>query len=125
MWANLWHNTYETALSYSGLPWHGFHRSQLDFTVLALSSLVWLVGLRVLPLHYSIYSLAILTIPLLTKGDLMSFSRYALPAWPLFLVPVLMVRETFRAWTFAVLSILFLFFQILNVSEFVNWHWVG
>lgn len=125
MWANFRHNTYETASEFAGLPWHGFHRSQLDFIVLALSSLVWLVGLRVIPLHFSMYAMAILIIPLLTKGDLMSYSRYALLAWPLFLVPVVVVREAFRAWIFAIVSVLFLFFQMLNVAEFVNWHWVG
>ncbi len=122
---NLWHNTCETAANFAALPWHGFHRSQLDFIVLAVSALVWFIGLRVVPLHYSSYSLGILIIPLLTKGDLMSFSRYALLAWPLFAVLVLLVRDAYRRWTCAALGSVFLGFQLLNVAEFVNWHWVG
>ena len=124
LWANLCHNTYETAAEFTRLPWHGFHRSKLDFIVLGLSVVVLLLGLRVVPLHYAAYAGCVLLIPLLAK-DLMSYCRYALLAWPLFLVLVLLVREEFRRWVFGALSVVFLLGQMTNVAAFVNWHWVG
>ena len=124
LWANLWHNTYETAVQFTRLPWHGFHRSKLDFIVLGVSAVVLLLGVRAVPLHYSVYAGAVLLIPLLAK-DLMSYSRYALLAWPLFLVPVVLVRDELRRWVFGVLSVLFLLGQMTNMAAFVNWHWVG
>ena len=74
LWANLWHNTYETAAEFTRLPWHGFHHSKLDFIVLTISGILVLAGLRCVPPHYTAYAAAVLLIPLLTK-DLMSFSR--------------------------------------------------
>lgn len=125
VWSNLWHNTGLQAAEFTTLPWHGFHRSQLDVIVLATSLIVWLLGLRVVPLHYSAYALAILMIPLLAKDDLMSYSRYALLAWPLFLIPVLWVRDRFRRLWLAPLALASLLLQRIAVGEFVNWHWVG
>ena len=122
--ANLWHNTCVTAAEFTRLPWHGFHRSKLDFIVLAVSAVVLLFGFRAVPLHYTVYAGAVLLIPLLAK-DLMSYSRYALLAWPLFLIPVVLVRDEFRRWVFGILSVLFLLGQMTNMAAFVNWHWVG
>ena len=77
-----------------------------------------------MPPHYWAYAVAMLLIPLLTK-DLMSFSRYALLAWPVFYVPVVLVREQSRSWVLGVISALLLVFQMGNMAAFVNWHWVG
>jgi len=121
---NLVNNTYGKVLEFGSLPWHGFHRSKLDFIVLFLASIFLLLGLRVLPRHWVVYSLLILIIPLLTK-DLMSYCRYMLMAWPVFVVPVLLVRRRRLAWTFSILSLLFLCGQLLSISHFVNWFWVA
>ena len=45
-------------------------------------------------------------------------------AWPVFHVPVVLVRRKFRGWVFGVLSLVFLA-QMSNMADFVNWHWVG
>jgi hypothetical protein len=83
------------------------------------------VGLRVVPAHYSAYGILVVLIPLMTKGDLMSFSRYALMAWPVFHVPVVLMKEKHRAWATAIISAGLSLFQARNMGEFVNWHWVG
>jgi len=123
--SNLWHNTVGTALDFFSLPLHGFHRSRIDFLVLALASLTWILGLRRLPAHYSAYAFCILAIPLAGKGDLMSFSRYALMAWPLFITPVLLVPVRIRFTVLPVTALVFLYGQAICIAEFVNWHWVG
>ena len=125
VWSNLWHNTLGAALQFPRLPTHGFHRSQIDVLVLAVWACVLVVGLRVVPGHYSAYGMLVVLIPLMTKGDLMSFSRYALMAWPVFHIPVVLMKESHRAWAVVVISLGFLLFQARNMGEFVNWHWVG
>ena len=50
---------------------------------------------------------------------------YFLLAWPVFYVPVVLVREQSRSWVLGVISVLLLVFQMGNMAAFVNWHWVG
>lgn len=122
---NLYMNTCGKLMEFPKLPWHGFHRSKIDFIVLASSVLFLLVGVRKLSPAQWAYSAAILLIPLLTKVDLMSYSRYALMAWPLASVPVLLVRPRLRRWIFPPIILVFLALQLWCVHEFVNWYWVA
>jgi hypothetical protein len=55
----------------------------------------------------------------------MSFSRYMVTAWPLFHLPVVLIREEYRRWVLALVVALFLVAQMMNMALFVNWHWVG
>jgi hypothetical protein len=121
---NLWHNTVESFRDFRNMPWHGTHRSQVDFMVLALSCVLVAVGLRILPAPYTAYAAVTIVVPLVTK-DLMSFSRYAVTAWPLFYLPVVLIRQEFRRWVLAFVLLLFLIGQMMNMALFVNWHWVG
>ncbi len=125
VWQNLWNNTVGAVLEFPRLPIHGFHRSQIDVAVMALWVFGLFVGVRVVPAHYTAYGAVVILIPLMTKGDLMSFSRYALMAWPVFCVPVLLLKERHRAWVLSIASFCLLAFQARNMGEFVNWHWVG
>lgn len=125
LWDNLWHNTIESAVNFAGLPLHSFHESKVDFILLALSLVVWAIGTRKLPWHFSAYAISIIAIPLLTKGDLMSYSRYVLMAWPLWCGLVLSVPERVRGRVCAVLCVLFFVFQMVNVDGLVNWYWVA
>jgi hypothetical protein len=122
---NLWNNTAGAVMGFPQLPIHGFHRSQIDVAVMALWVFGLVAGVRVVPAHYTAYGAVVVLIPLMTKGDLMSFSRYALMAWPVFCVPVLLLKDKHRAWVLSIASFCLLAFQIRNMGEFVNWHWVG
>lgn len=122
---NLWHNTFGAALDFPTLPWHGFHRSRIDFLVLGLAALTWILGLRRLLAHYSAYVFCLLVIPLTGKDDLMSFSRYALMAWPLFITPVILVPVRLRPIVLGATALALLYGQTICIAEFVNWHWVG
>ncbi len=121
---NLVHPTVESFRDFRDMPWHGTHRSKVDFMVLALSCILAAVGLRVLPAHYTAYAAVAIVVPLLTK-DLMSFSRYMVTAWPLFHLPVVLIREEHRRWVLGLVVALFLVAQMMNMALFVNWHWVG
>jgi Gpi18-like mannosyltransferase len=123
--SNLLINTIGTAETFVLRPWHGFHYSRIDFMVLLAAGFGCLFALRLLPLHYSVYSILIILIPLVTKDDLMSFSRYSLLAWPLFLLPARLVRGRRRAWACGVAGAVALVGQLYWMGEFVNWHWVG
>lgn len=124
-WHNLYSNTYRKLVEFPDLPWHGFHRSKMDCLVLALAGVLLVLGVRRLSLTEWAFAAAVLVIPLLTKNDLMSFSRYALMAWPLATVPVGLVRPAVRSWTFALVAVVFLALQLWCVHEFVNWRWVA
>lgn len=124
-WHNLCANTYGKLMEFPELPWHGFHRSRIDCLVLALAVLLLVLGVRRVSPAEWVYSAAIVLVPLLTKDDLMSFSRYALMAWPLVTVPVRLVRPRLRRWTFVLVAVAFLALQLLCVHEFVNWYWVA
>ena len=123
-WRNLVHNTWETLRAFDAMPWHAFHRSQLDFLVLVVALLLLAIGARVLPLHQWLLAAGLLAIPLVTK-DLMSFGRYAVVAWPLACVPVLAVREELRRWVVWSLAPLLVIGQMAAAARFVNWEWVG
>ena len=77
-----------------------------------------------LPLHYTVYAATVLFVPLLTK-DLMSFSRYAVTAWPVFLVLVLRIPAHHHRWALPTLTLLLLAGRLTMTYRFVNWQWVG
>ena len=121
---HLWHNTYGNAMRFLHLPLHGFHHSKIDVLVLVAATGAIVAGIRRLPLHYTAYSVAVILVPLLTK-DLMSFSRYALMAWPLFCVPSVYLKGADCRWVFGIALPLLLAAQCACMGGFVNWHWVG
>jgi hypothetical protein len=123
-WKNLVHNTWETLRSFDAMPWHAFHRSQLDFLVLVVALVLLAIGARILPLHQWLLAAGLLAIPLLTK-DLMSFGRYSVVAWPLACVPVLAVRPEVRRVLVWSLTPLLVIAQMAAAARFVNWEWVG
>jgi Gpi18-like mannosyltransferase len=123
--SNFLANTIGTAETFALRPWHGFHYSRIDFLVLVAAGIGCFFALRSLPLHYNVYSISIILIPLVTKGDLMSFCRYSLLAWPLFLLPARLMRGRVRAWACGVAGAASLVGQLFWMGRFVNWQWVG
>jgi hypothetical protein len=97
---------------------HGQHNSMIDFgfAILHLTGLV--LAFRKLPKPYFLYSLLVLTFPLLST--LFSFSRLCLINFPFFLW---LGRETDLSfpWISTIFSMLLAFFM----AAFANWYWVG
>lgn len=89
----------------------------ISILALILGALVWL---RIRP-SYGLFCLGVLLLPLAT-GTLMSMNRFALVAFPIFLVLSKLGRnERFdRLWTLG--SILFL---ALSIVLFANYYWAG
>lgn len=123
-WHHLVANTWGTLRDFADLPWHEYHRSKLDFLVLVACLVTLVAGARVLPLPWLALAAALIAIPLLTK-DLMSFTRYSLVGWPLFCVPVLLLRPERRALALSALAVAFTIAQMANAAAIVNWEWVG
>lgn len=122
--ANLWNTMSGKFEHFSSMSWHSFHDSQLDFIVFLLAIVLLVIAFRTLPLHYSLFAVTVIAVPLLSK-DLMSFSRYVVVAWPLWLAFVGVVRPRYRHFVCGILLLLVLAGQLINAEHFVNWQWVG
>lgn len=104
------------------LQWHNFHSSRVDALVMAASLLILALGMRRLQSHETVYTAAIMIVPLIAK-DLLSYSRYVMPAWPLFFILAAVFRR--RAWLFGLLLLVSLLGQVVLTMRLVNWEWVG
>lgn len=121
MAGNLFHNL-GALFRFSELQWHSFHSSRIDALVMAVSIVILAAGARRLKGMETAYAAAILVIPLISK-DLMSYSRYAVAAWPLFLI--IATWSVNRKWPAATILILSVIGQLLLTVRLVNWEWVG
>jgi hypothetical protein len=90
--------------------------------VMAVSLIILAAGVRRLKLHESAYAASILIVPLISK-DLMSYSRYAITAWPLFLIIASWLCDRKRL--MATILALSLIVQLFLTVRLVNWDWVG
>lgn len=119
-----------------GLPWEGILLNILNIiaseNILLSLSVVWeflfavfglgivLRSFRFLPTHYSLYALISLLLPL-TTSSLMSFPRFLLPIFPLFMV-LSLIRNRLTFLTYGIVSTaLLIYFSIL----FINGFWVS
>jgi hypothetical protein len=107
---------------FSELQWHAFHSSRIDVIVMTLSIIILMVGMRRLRITETAYAAVILFIPLIAK-DLMSYSRYAITAWPLFLLIALWLSN--RKWLVIMILALSIIAQLFLTIRLTNWDWVG
>jgi len=125
---------------YTAFPWVGtinainailrldqyfFSRNVADlaFTFVPLVALA--IGWRRLPLHYSLFCLAmivfVLSQPCAYEG-LMSVPRYLLVMFPIFLIFALWSKNRFTTYTIMTLSLIFF---IINTMKFVTYSWIA
>jgi hypothetical protein len=110
----------------ANIPLHGSMLALFYDAVLVLWAVFLLVkGLRKLPLSFSLFSLLLL-LPSLVKvrqdGTLMSFLRYVVPIFPLFITQAQLLkdRRVQASWAlFCVLS------QGILLFMFYRWNWVA
>jgi hypothetical protein len=120
---NLWNNL-ALVSQFGDLPWHSFHLSRIDVLTMVVSLALLLLGFRRLRPAETAYAAVVLLVPLISK-DLMSFSRFALHAWPLFLTIGLFIAWPARRWLLCVLLAASLIAQIALTLRFVSWQWVA
>ena len=120
-----WVGTIDAIKAILGLDQYFFSRNVADlaFTFVPLVALV--IGWRRLPLHYSLFCLAmivfVLSQPCAYEG-LMSVPRYLLVVFPIFLLFALWSKNRFITCT---IIALFLIFFIINIIKFVTFAWVA
>jgi len=120
-----WVGTINAIHAILGLDRYFFSRNVADlaFTFVPLVALV--IGWRRLPLHYSLFCLAmivfILSQPCAYEG-LMSVPRYLLVAFPIFLLLALWSKSRFISY---IIMVPFLMFFVINIIKFVTFAWVA
>ena len=102
------------------LPLHFFHFSLIDLSVILIVLIILIKSRKVIRNELRIISFAIWLSPLLIH-DPMSFSRYQIVSFPLFmyLARVLSGRKYFLIFA------MFFIFLLITSALFVNWYWVG
>ncbi|HZE87734.1 MAG TPA: hypothetical protein VE090_06050 [Methylomirabilota bacterium] len=112
-------NNLATILAFAQLPAHGFHESQVDVTVIGLVFLLLILGRWYLKPQLWWISFLLWFVPLVTK-DTMSFSRYQIVSFPLFIIASMAPKKY-------VIGLGITFFLLLFFVSvfFVNWYWVG
>jgi Gpi18-like mannosyltransferase len=115
----LLHNLYSiTILPF--LPFHFFHTSQIDTSILIVGSILLYLSRKHLPQELWGTALCLWLTPLLTH-DLMSFSRYSSVVFPLFIY----LAKILKPPLFCVTVFLFTIGLFVTSLFFVNWYWVG
>lgn len=110
----------ESLLTFFKLPFHSFHKSQIDILVAIFATLISIKGYKILPKKIWISTLVLLFVPLLLK-DTMSYSRYTAVVFPVFIVLANMLNKRL----FLILATIFLVLLFTTSLYFVNWWWIG
>lgn len=102
------------------LPIHSFHLSKIDvLTVVFVGILLFISRKKLRPELWWI-SLLLWIVPLITR-DTMSYTRYQIVSFPLFLY----LAEKLRGSVYISLLIVFCLGLFLMSLYFINWYWVG
>lgn len=106
--------------SFPKLSFHLFHSSQIDVIILLISLSFLIKSRKSLPPILWLIGLSLSALPLLVK-DLISFSRYQIIVYPLFIYSAYKLKD--REYGF----LLGAFFVLLLLASlyFVNWYWIG
>lgn len=124
LWSNvgylaLYHNL-SLFFQFDLLPFHYYHHSKLDilsiFTVSVLLFLSW----KKIPHVFWWISFCLFLSPLLVT-DTMSYSRYQIVSFPLFLY----LAKTLPHTIYCILIVVFSILLVLTSLLLVNWYWLG
>jgi Gpi18-like mannosyltransferase len=109
-----------TVLIFFGLPAHLYHFSQLEIISILTMFVLLVVSRKKIDKKLWWISLLFFAAPLFTT-DTMSFTRYQMISFPLFLYLALILND--RRYYLTLFSFLVLLFLVSLV--FINWYWVG
>lgn len=98
-----------------------FYTAAQELTLVILSLVVLVLGWKKIKIPELFFSAGVLLLPTFT-GTLSSMPRYILAAFPLFIVGAQILKEK---WWFRTVVIIFLLWQVINVSLFLNGYWVS
>lgn len=98
-----------------------FFSAWQEFTLVILVLSALLFGRKKVSFPYLLFSFGVLILPTLT-GTLSSMPRYIVAAFPVFIVGAQILRSNRWFW---LTVLLFLIWQIVNVSLFTNGYWVS
>jgi Gpi18-like mannosyltransferase len=115
----LFHN-FKTIIFFPELPVHGMHFSQLDVTMIIIICVLLIFSKKFLNNIYWWISLLLFVTPLISS-DTMSFSRYQIVSFPLFLYLASRLSDKLYIFLLIIFYTLLLYVSIL----FVNWYWIG
>jgi hypothetical protein len=120
-----WIGIIETIKAISGFGPRVYAWEVADFTFTLVPLVTLVAGWKRLPLHYSLFSVAmvlfVLCEPCQYEG-LLSVPRYLLVVFPIILIFALWSKEKHLTWQ---LMIPFILFFILNVIQFASGNWVA
>lgn len=102
------------------LPFHSFHYSQVDILMIIIVTILLIYSRKFLKKELWLISLVLSLLPLLIK-DTMSFSRYQIISFPLFLYLAYKLKGGNYLMILGIFLLTFLWLSLY----FVNWFWVG
>jgi Gpi18-like mannosyltransferase len=107
-------------LSFPKLPLHGFHYSQIDVLVIIFVFCLLVLSRKSLKPELWIISFLLWLGPLLIT-DTMSFSRYQIVSFPLFIY----LSQKLSGFKYGILLAFFLIGLFFVSLFFINWYWIG
>lgn len=113
-------NNVSTYFSFYDLPFHEQRKSQLDTAMLVVTLFFLVISKKFLKPQLWWVSFLIWLVPLLTR-DTMSFTRYQIISFPLFIY----LAHILRGMTLRIVSGIFLVLLFITMLYFVNWYWIG
>jgi hypothetical protein len=108
-----------------GMDRHFYSRDVADVTFTFVPLVALAIGWKRLPLHYSLFSVAMVLFVLCQPCEfegLMSVPRYLLVIFPIFLIFALWSKSNRLTWQ---LVIPFIFFFVTNIVQFATYNWVA
>ena len=110
----------KTLISWPHLAFHGYHESKVDTGVFIVSAMLTILSKKYFKPEIWFITLILVFSPLLVK-DFMSYSRYQMVIFPLF---VYLAKKT-NKYTYAALISIFTIGLFITSLYFVNWYWIG
>lgn len=115
----LFHNI-KMILNFTSLSWHSFHSSKIDVIAIFITGIILFFSRKKLRPELWWISFLIWVIPLLTK-DTMSFTRYQIVSFPLFIY----LAQNVKRHDYLILFSLFYLILLILSLFFINWYWIG
>jgi hypothetical protein len=109
-----------TIASFARLPLHTYHQSKIDTIIFLLAFFLTIRSRNFLKKELWYITLCLVFIPLFIK-DFMSYGRYQIITFPLFLY----LAGTTNKYVYTILIALFTIGLCITSLYFVNWYWIG